>query len=46
MARHAVREVNEARNTTSQKFAEEISRAAPTAREAGLGAALAGGEMI
>ena len=44
--RHAVREVNEARKATAQKVAEETSRAARTAREAGLGAALAGGEMI
>jgi phasin family protein len=44
--RHAVREVNEARNATAQKVAEETSRAARTAREAGLGAALAGGQML
>jgi phasin family protein len=45
--RHAERrEVNEARNETAQKVAEETSRAARTAREAGMGAALAGGEML
>ena len=44
--RLALREVNEARKATAQKIAEETGRAAPTAREAGLGAALAGGEMI
>jgi hypothetical protein len=44
--RRAVREASEARNATAQKVAEETSRAPRTAREAGLSAALAGGEML